>query len=173
MGGFMKKMLLIAIIALPLLVFAEKEPVGYLGVSTSELDEAMKTALDLEHGVLVEKVYEDSPAEKADIKIGDVILEIDEDKITDYKTLKNIVKDKPNNKVKMKIYRSKKSITKNVVLGERTKTRISFDIDIPDMEELKELLCKGSEELKEQMAKLKQEMEKLKEDIKNLKKQIK
>lgn len=166
-------MLLIAIIALPLLVFAENEPVGYLGVSTSELDEAMKTALDLEYGVLVEKVYEDSPAEKADIKIGDVILEIDEDKITDYKTLKNIVKDKPNNKVKMKIYRSKKSITKNIVLGERTKTRISFDIDIPDMEELKELLCKGSEELKEQMAKLKQEMEKLKKDIEELKKHIK
>jgi peptidoglycan hydrolase CwlO-like protein len=73
----------------------------------------------------------------------------------------------------MKIYRSKKSITKNIVLGERTKTRIIFDIDIPDMEELKELLCKGSKELKEQMAKLKQEMEKLKKDIEELKKHIK
>jgi C-terminal processing protease CtpA/Prc len=169
----MKKMLLIAIIALPLLVFAEKEPVGYLGVSTTELNEAMKTALDLEYGVLVEKVHEDSPAEKADINVGDVILEIDEDKITDYKVLKNIVKEKPNIKVKIKISRSKKSITKNVVLGERIKTRISFDIDIPDMEELKELLCKGSKELKEQMAKLKNEIDKIKDDIENLKKQIK
>ncbi len=169
----MKRMLLIAIIALPLLVFAEKESVGYFGVSTTELNEAMKTALDLEYGVIVEKVHKDSPAEKADIKIGDVILEIDEDKITDYNILKNIVKAKPNNKVKIKIYRSKKSITKNVVLGEKTRTRITFDIDILDMEELKELLCKGSQELKEQMAKLKQEMEKLKKDIENLKKQIK
>lgn len=166
----MRKILLIAAIAVPLLMFAEEKTVGYLGVSTENLSEAMKIALDLDYGLLVKKVHEDSPAEKADIKTGDIILEIDGDEITDYKTLKNLVEARPNDKVKIRMYRSNKSITKDIELGERTRTTASIDFDIPDFKSLKELWGQGSKELKEELEKLKEEVKQLREDLEDLKK---
>ena len=51
---------------------------GYLGVHIQDLDETLAAALDLEDdaGVLVSKVVEDSPAEAAGLKQGDLILTI-------------------------------------------------------------------------------------------------
>lgn len=54
---------------------------GYLGVHLQDLDEALLAALDyddLDHGVLITEVVEDSPAEKAGLRQGDVILEFDD-----------------------------------------------------------------------------------------------
>ncbi len=172
----MKKMLLITVIALPLLLFAKEGTKGYLGVATTELSEAMKIALDLDYGILVDKVYEDSPAEKTDIRTGDIILEIDGDKIIDYKTLKHTIAAKPNEKVKMRIYRSKKRITKDVELGTRARKKISLDMDIPDLEhlreDLKDIFTQQKKELNDQIEKLNEKMEKLKEELKELKKKI-
>ena len=142
----MKRILAIVVILLPLFVFAgekikteekvktvEKvETVGYLGISGDKLSEAMKTALGLDYGVLIEKVYEDSPAEEADIKIGDVILKIDKEKVEDFDALNDIIEERPNKKVDIIIYRTKKQITKKVELAEREKKRLKIDIDIPD-----------------------------------------
>jgi len=109
----MKKILIIAI-AIPLLLFAKEETIGYLGVGIAELSEAMKMALDIEHGILVDKVYEESPAEKAEIKVGDIIFEIDAEKITNYETLKQVVAARPNEKVRIQIYRAKKKQAGNL-----------------------------------------------------------
>ena len=91
----MKKAFILAVIALPLIMFAEEQTIGYLGVSGSDLSEEIKIALDLEYGVLVKKVSEDSPADKSDIKVGDIILELDGDKVIDFSTLKDLIKAKP------------------------------------------------------------------------------
>ncbi len=172
------KKILIATLAIPLLFFAKGEAMGYLGVGVTELSEAMKTAVDIEHGILVDKVYEESPAEKADIKIGDIIMEIDGAKIHDYKDLKNAIKSKPNEKVKLHIYRSKKMITKNVELGEKEMTKMKMrmpdiEMDMPDVEEMKKMITIDKEKLTKEMEKLKEELEKLKLDLEELKAKFK
>ena len=67
----MKKLFILAAIALPLLVFAEEETIGYLGVITEELSETMMKALDVEYGLLIKDVVENAPAEKAGLEDGD------------------------------------------------------------------------------------------------------
>ena len=169
----MKKILIIAI-AIPLLLFAKEETIGYLGVGIAELSEAMKMALDIEHGILVDKVYEESPAEKAEIKVGDIIFEIDAEKITNYETLKQAVAARPNEKVRIQIYRAKKKITKNVELGEKEEKKIKIsvpdiEVDIPDIEGLKKMIIIDKEKLNEELERLKEELEQLKLDLKELK----
>ncbi len=169
----MKRILIIAI-AVPLLLFAKEETIGYLGVGIANLSEAMKIALDIEYGILVDKVYEQSPAEKADIKTGDIIMEIDGKKIYDYKDLKQTVASKPNEKIKMLIYRSRKKMTKNVELGEKETKKIKIDVpdievDIPDIGELKKMIIIDKEKLNEELEALKEELEQLKLDLKELK----
>lgn len=169
----MKKIALLIILCFPLLIFAEEKVVGYLGISGKALNEAMKTALDLECGVIVEAVFEDTQAENADIRIGDVILKIDDQKMTDFKVLKNIIQENPGRKVEIEISRSAKIISKTVELGQKEKKRPKIDIDIPDMSKLKEFFGLGKKELQKQLDELKKMMGDLKEEIEELKKQIK
>ena len=70
----MSKRLFVIMLTLPLLLLADETMVGYLGVGLENLSDAMKIALDLEHGVIVSKVFKESPAEKGGIEVGDVIL---------------------------------------------------------------------------------------------------
>jgi len=169
----MKKILLLAAIIFPLVAFAAEEIVGYLGVSTENLSEAMEIALGVEHGVLVERVSDDSPAEKVDIEVGDVILEIDGNKINNYGVLKDVIHERPNKSVDIVLYHQKKKITKKVTLGEREKTKFAFKLDIPDVEELKEIWSRSREDIKEQIEKLREEIEELKKELEEIKIKIK
>lgn len=173
----MKRIISTILLFVPLLIFAEEGIVGYLGISGRGLNEAMKTALGVENGTLVEKVFEDTPAEKADIKVGDVILKIDKQKITTFSILRDIVEERPNKKVDIVVFRSGKSLIMKVELGQREKKRKNIDIDIPAIYELKEFLEQYTPKLQEELDKLKEDIEKLKENLKEeieeLKKQIK
>jgi C-terminal processing protease CtpA/Prc len=169
----MKKVLVLIAILLPLLVFAEEEVVGYLGISGKTLSKAMKTALDLEYGVLVEKVFENSPADWANIEIGDVILKIDDKEMENFFALKNIIQENPGRKVEINISRSGKKISKTIELGQKEKKRLNLDIELPDMYELKEFFSRGAEELRDELDHLKEMVEGLKDEVEELKKQIK
>ena len=168
----MKKILLLAAIAIPLLVFAKEETIGYLGVTTEALSEAMKTALDVEHGVLIKEIAEKSPAEKAGLKKGDIILEVDGEKIVDYAMLKGLVAAKPDKKIKILFNRSGKEYTKKAKLGVRAKPKFSIQMELPDFEEIKELMSQGTDELKQELEHLKEEIEELKEEIEEIKNKI-
>jgi C-terminal processing protease CtpA/Prc len=170
--AFMKKILILAAIALPLLVFAEEETIGYLGVITEELSETMMTALDVENGLLIKDVVENSPAEKAGLETGDVIIEIDGDKIVDYATLKGIIAAKPDKKVKILIKREGKKHTKEAKLSSRLKPKFNVQMELPDFEEIKELMSKGSKEIMQEIDNLKEEIQKLKQELEDLKKKV-
>ena len=93
---------------------------GWLGVRiqdvTVEIAEVEK--LDEPRGALVASVAENSPSEKAGIKAGDIILEFNGVKINQMKELPAIVaKTKVGKKVKVKIWRNQRELTKNVLLG--------------------------------------------------------
>ena len=93
---------------------------GWLGVRiqdvTKEIAEVEK--LDEPRGALVASVAENSPSFKGGIKAGDIILEFDGQEIKEMKQLPSIVaKTNVGKKVKVKIWRNKKAITKTITLG--------------------------------------------------------
>ena len=103
---------------------------GWLGVRiqdvTAEIAEVEK--LDEPRGALVASVAENSPSEKAGIKAGDIILEFNGVKINQMKELPAIVaKTKVGKKVKVKIWRNQRELTKNVLLG-RLETSDDFKV---------------------------------------------
>tara|TARA_B110000438_G_scaffold239330_1_gene237545 strand:+ start:363 stop:1787 length:1425 start_codon:yes stop_codon:yes gene_type:complete len=93
---------------------------GWLGV---RIQEVTKEIADLEkltkpEGALVASVSEGSPAEKAGIKAGDIILEFDEKRIDTMRTLPKLVaQTEVGKKVILKIWRNQKLISKKVLLG--------------------------------------------------------
>jgi len=64
---------------------------AYLGVETIDLSDQLKKYFSVDHGVLIEEVEEDSPAEEAGLKAGDVILQIGTKKIEDYGDLVRVL----------------------------------------------------------------------------------
>ena len=167
----MKRVLAIVVIALPLFMFADEETIGYLGVSTEGLSDAMKIALEMEHGVLVEKVHDDSPASRAGIQVGDIIFEIDKDAITDYKSLKKVVQENPNERVSVILYRQGKRMSKTITLAERERRKLKLEVDIPEIHDFKVIL--NTEELEESIRSIKQELNQLREELEQLKKELK
>ena len=103
---------------------------GWLGVRIQDVTKEIADVEDLEdaRGALVASVAENSPSEKAGIKAGDIILEFNEVKINQMKELPAIVaKTQVGKKVRVKIWRNKKAIIKNVTLG-RLETSDDFKI---------------------------------------------
>jgi len=167
----MRKIVGIVLLVLPLMLFGDREAIGYLGVSTQGLSEAMKIALDIDHGVLVEKVHEDAPAAQGGVQVGDIITEIDETTIIDYRTLKKVVKERPKERVTVTLYRKGKKMSKTLTLGEREKSKLSLEVDLPHIIDLKAIL--GTEELQENIDDIKNQIEQLKEEIEQIKSRLK
>ncbi len=93
---------------------------GWLGVRiqvvTKEIAEVEK--LRKPRGALVASVGENSPADKAGVKAGDIILEFDGKKIDTMSKLPKVVANTEVGKsVQLKIWRNKKLITKKLTLG--------------------------------------------------------
>jgi len=60
---------------------------GYLGIRGRTLSDQLKAYFEVENGVLIEEIIEDSPADSVGLKAGDVIIEIENKKIEDYSDL--------------------------------------------------------------------------------------
>ena len=70
--------------------------------------------------MLINEIVKGSPAEKYGLKTGDVIIEIDNQKLKDNNDLAIAVNSKtPGTKIVLKIYRDNKIIEKEIILGER------------------------------------------------------
>jgi membrane-associated protease RseP (regulator of RpoE activity) len=106
---------------------------GWLGVYTDDLAKPMLVALDIDHGVLVTDVVDESPAAKAGIEAGDVILSLDEKSIADGSALRWAVRDKPEQKVGIKFRRRGKDKKLDVTLGTRELAEQAFDFEWPAM----------------------------------------
>ncbi|MBN2543731.1 DegQ family serine endoprotease [bacterium] len=93
---------------------------GWLGIMIQNIDEDMAKGLNLEStkGVLVGQVLEDTPAEKAGLKVGDVIIEMNGAEMENTYTLRNkIAATKPGTEVELTIVRKGKEKTVTIELG--------------------------------------------------------
>ncbi|MGH7853657.1 MAG: DegQ family serine endoprotease [Candidatus Binatia bacterium] len=94
---------------------------GYLGVLIQKITPEIAESLGMEksQGALVANVSKDGPAEKAGVKVGDVIVEFDGKDVKDSGDLPIIVARTPvDKKVRMKVLRDKKETFLNVAVGE-------------------------------------------------------
>ena len=93
---------------------------GWLGVRIQEVTKEIADIENLEKpkGALVASISKGSPADKAGIKDGDIILEFDGKNVDTMRTLPKLVaQTKVGKRVILKIWRNKKLITKKVLLG--------------------------------------------------------
>ncbi len=126
-----------------LLEFGETKR-GWLGVRIQDVTKEIAEVenLDEPRGALVASVAENSPSEKAGVKAGDIILEFDGQRIQEMKQLPMIVaKTEVGKKVKVKIWRNKKEISKDIILG-RLETSEDFKVSKnkePEESEIREL----------------------------------
>ena len=93
---------------------------GWLGVRIQEVTKEIADVEKLKkpEGALVASVGENSPADKAGIKAGDIILNFDGKKIDTMRTLPKVVASTEVGKsVELKVWRNKRLISKRLVLG--------------------------------------------------------
>ena len=118
---------------------------GWLGVRIQQVTKEIAEVENLKkpQGALVASVSDKSPADKAGIKPGDIILEFDGKKIDTMRTLPKVVANTAVGKsVQLKIWRNKRMVSKRLVLGRlesssefkekktsKPKSSKNFDID--------------------------------------------
>jgi len=123
---------------------------GWLGVRIQEVTKEIAEVEKLKNteGALVASVGEKSPAEKAGLKAGDIILKFDGKKIDTMRALPKLVtRTKVGKTVKLEIWRDKKLIIKKLTLGrlessedfktENNKTKPKIKTEEIDIETLK------------------------------------
>ncbi|MCB0281504.1 MAG: PDZ domain-containing protein [Calditrichae bacterium] len=112
---------------------------GFLGVSTENLTKQMLEYFEVEHGVLVEEVVEDSPAEKAGLKAGDVITFIEDRKIESYNDLTRTINYyNPDEEISIDFVRKGSQKSTKAILTKKQNSSFFFGgdndlkIEIPD-----------------------------------------
>ncbi len=109
---------------------------GWLGVRIQEVTKEIADVEKLKKpsGALVASVSEKSPADKAGLKAGDIILKFDGTKITTMRKLPKVVANTDvGKKVELEIWRDKKLIKKRLTLG-----RLESSADFKAADEPKE-----------------------------------
>ena len=95
---------------------------GWLGVSIMDIDEKIAKAYGVKgtEGAIINDVFKGDPADKAGIKRGDVVIEVNGTKIKDANSFVQKVRTlAPNSTAKVVVIRKGKRMTFNVKLGER------------------------------------------------------
>ncbi len=109
---------------IPDLIQKGKVSRGFLGITFQPVDKATADALDLPsvQGVLVRTVQPGTPADKAGIKMGDVISELDGWTITDDQKFRMMVAQAgPGSEVTLEIIREGKKLDRRLTLADRDK----------------------------------------------------
>ncbi|MGB7062619.1 MAG: PDZ domain-containing protein [Candidatus Zixiibacteriota bacterium] len=156
-----------------------------IGVKVQDLSEQLGEYFGLEDakGVLITEVEEDMPAEKAGLKAGDVIVEVDGDEIDDTQELREIISEKEEgDEVEIKVIRERKPRSFEVEV-EEAESWSSGDLKglkklrvlSPEKGDVPKMIWKEkfSSEFKEEMEELKEEIEELKKELKELREKLK
>lgn len=114
---------------------------GYIGIVPQEIDYDLRKSLKLDKiaGVLVAKVENDTPADKAGLKRGDVIMKFGDDEIENVAKFRiAVANSRIGLKIPMDVIRNNKPKTLNVTLVERPDTEAGTSTK-PEIEEKKML----------------------------------
>lgn len=184
-----KNLLTFLMVVITTLTFGQEESPatqkrGWLGVIPEKMSPAVLAALGIDYGVLIAEVIENSPAAKAGLKMGDAIISLDDEKITDSGDLIQAVRLRPNKKVEMVILRQLKKQRVTVEIGERNTSDIESELDRKQMpqegirklrealRQLKPLFRFERKVYKEYLDSLRCQIEELQQELKELKRKV-
>jgi serine protease Do len=92
---------------------------GWLGVVIQEITPEIAETIGVKEGILVSQIAPGSPAEKAGLKVGDIIVAIDGEKVREVRELQfRIMKTPPGTEVTLTILRGGKEQTIKAKVGE-------------------------------------------------------
>ncbi|HOL61813.1 MAG TPA: trypsin-like peptidase domain-containing protein [Elusimicrobiales bacterium] len=97
---------------------------GWMGVSLIPTDLVMRKIMstDIPKGGIINKVYDNSPAQKAGLKRGDIIVSVDNDEVeSDEDLVYRIYYKKPGDKISVSYIRNGKKYNAELVLSKRPK----------------------------------------------------
>ena len=92
-----------------------------LGIQTGSIDPVVagQNNLPVDHGALIASVTPGGPADKAGLRVNDIIVQIDNQPISDTSSLGDVLlNSNPGSAAKVHVYRGSQQITANVTLGE-------------------------------------------------------
>jgi len=95
---------------------------GWLGLTIQGVDESTAGELGMSNneGALVNSVLSENPADKAGVKVGDVILEINGEAVADASDmLRKIASRRPGDKIHLTLFRKGEKLKVSAVLGRR------------------------------------------------------
>jgi|TARA_Y100000031_G_C8249883_1_gene399967 predicted metalloprotease with PDZ domain len=158
---------------------------AFLGVHCEDISDQLREYFKVKSdgGVLISEILDDSPAEQAGLKAGDVIIEINDDEIWDsYDLTRKVQEYDPEEKITVKVIRKGRVKKINVILGERDELfHVGFNGTFkPNYFKFKkggnkfnkryfDKLFEDDEDFIFEDADLKKELKELKEEIKTLK----
>ena len=111
---------------------------GFLGVSLQPVTPALAKEFKLpaEAGALVSSVSPDSPAQRAGMKDGDVVVELNGKAVADLRHFRLMVSQTaPKTKVTMKVYREGKAVSLTATLGELPNELAGNTLEAPEAPE--------------------------------------
>lgn len=170
--------------------FTTSDKRGFLGVVTESIEGDFAEYFGVKEGALIKKVVEDSPAEKAGLKAGDVLIRIDNKEIEETDDVSDAMRNyKAGDKVSVRFYRQGKESTIEVTLadppgakfnwsesGERKIIITTDDEVILNTDELKRAIREAMKDvqikLEDNKGKMREDMEQLKADLEKLKKEL-
>jgi membrane-associated protease RseP (regulator of RpoE activity) len=153
---------------------------GYLGVQVQDLTRSLKRAMDLEgvDGALVNQVEDGSPADKAGIRKGDVIVRVGRTDTPDAGELTRTVQNlDAGDKTTVTVVRKGTRKTLDVVLGSRPAGDERYEIRFPNGMRWRQndngmppgmMMFRNQQDLGQQMQDLQDEIQKLTEEIRKL-----
>jgi len=95
---------------------------GWVGIEAQDITPQLAESFRLSHtrGSLIAGVLRNSPAEKAGLKPGDILLQINGNKVTDSSTMLNLIANlKPDEKAPLRIARDQRELDIVVTIGKR------------------------------------------------------
>ncbi|MGB9741672.1 MAG: Do family serine endopeptidase [candidate division WOR-3 bacterium] len=101
---------------------------GYLGIRPQELNSELRRALKLktDYGILVSEVLPNTPAELAGLKIGDVIIQVNEQPVSGVEQFRKLIASlKPGTEITLRIIREGQELNKKAVLAEFPEGQLS------------------------------------------------
>ncbi|MEN3187148.1 MAG: DegQ family serine endoprotease [Atribacterota bacterium] len=107
---------------------------AWLGVYIQEVtpEIAEKFGLEKPQGALISDIAPDSPAERANLMRGDIVLKIDDKEIRSVSGLQQTVRSyRPGDTVRVELWRDKKSVVVEVTLGELQEESTSMTPELP------------------------------------------
>jgi membrane-associated protease RseP (regulator of RpoE activity) len=168
---------------IPVIALAQTEAKeGRLGVYSANLSKPMAIALNVDNDVIVTDIADSSPAAKGGIEIGDVIMKLDGEAISNQEILAELVRARPNKKVEIELLHKGKIKQITLTLGAlEANESPELRIKIPSQamkkakkywKEIQPYWEKGVAKYQEEIDRLREELKELRAELKELKKQL-